>query len=222
MHGQDNDRGSHHGDQQVIGRRGNPCGGGKIRIECDGENLVIKHEKNPGRRDGQANAQPYLQRRERKDGGGAEQRGAHIARKVGRFGEYVEHEVAKRQRGDRQHGQGGIRPHGGLRAGAQEQHRTQRGSRQNHQHIRRDIQNRGGSHRPEGYVRKPVPDKGQAAQHQRNPQQGGTQRDQHARHQRIPHKGKLKIAAQHIQQAFHHTCSPPFAARKVMPAALAG
>ena len=51
---------------------------------------IVKERENNQHQHGHTDAKPHLGDLQRENGGGAEQRGAHVAGQIGRFGKHVE------------------------------------------------------------------------------------------------------------------------------------
>ena len=97
VHRQHDDDRNDDGDQQVVKprpRAGRPC---KALVKGHGEDLIVKQDEHRHDQHRHSHAQPYLCGRQRQNGGGAEQRAAHIAGKIGRGGKDVHQEIADGQ-----------------------------------------------------------------------------------------------------------------------------
>ena len=98
VHRQHDDDRNDDGDQQVVKTRpraGRPC---EALVKGHGEDLIVKQNEYRHDQHRHSRAQPYLYGGQRQDGGGTEQRAAHIAGKIGRGGENVHQKIANGKR----------------------------------------------------------------------------------------------------------------------------
>lgn len=120
VHRQHDDDRNDDGDQQVVKTRpraGRPC---EALVKGHGEDLIVKQNEYRHDQHRHSRAQPYLYGGQRQDGGGTEQRAAHIAGKIGRGGENVHQKIANGKRPHRDHGNGGVTLDFRVLPGAQE------------------------------------------------------------------------------------------------------
>ena len=106
VHRQHDDDRNDDGDQQVVKtclRAGRPC---EALVKGHGKDLIVKQDEHRHDQHRHSHAQPYLCGGQRQNGGGAEQRAAHIARKIGRGGENVHQKIADGKCPHRDHGDG--------------------------------------------------------------------------------------------------------------------
>ena len=120
VHRQHDDDRNDDGDQQVAKprlRAGRPC---ETLVKGHGKDLIVKQYEHRHDQHRHSHAQPYFYGGQRQNGGGAEQRAAHIARKIGRGGKNVHQKIPNSQCSHRDHGDGGVALDLRILPGAQE------------------------------------------------------------------------------------------------------
>ena len=146
VHRQHDDDRNDDGDQQVAKprlRAGRPC---ETLVKGHGKDLIVKQDEHRHDQHRHSHAQPYLCGRQRQNGGGAEQRAAHIAGKIGRGGENVHQKIADGKRPHRDHGDGGVALDFRVLPCTQKRYCTDNRNDHHQRHFIGDLQHGGNAH----------------------------------------------------------------------------